>query len=66
MKGGTGLGRALVQRLARASGGEAALRAAATGGLDAVISLPSASPPESLGASDGSGSRPRERPALPA
>ncbi|GAA1429374.1 HAMP domain-containing sensor histidine kinase [Streptomyces thermospinosisporus] len=65
-KGGTGLGLALVQRLAHASGGEAMLQAAATGGLDAVISLPSASPPESVGSSDSSGSRPRERPALPA
>ncbi|NJP51648.1 HAMP domain-containing histidine kinase [Streptomyces sp. SBST2-5] len=65
-KGGTGLGLALVQRLAHASGGEAALRAAATGGLDAVVSLPSASAPESSGTTDGSGSRSRERPALPA
>ncbi|MFC8430153.1 sensor histidine kinase [Streptomyces sp. NPDC057253] len=43
-KGGTGLGLALVQRLAHASGGEASLRAAATGGLDAVVRLPSARP----------------------
>ncbi len=43
-KGGTGLGLALVQRLAHASGGEASLRSAATGGLDAVIRLPSAHP----------------------
>ncbi|MGI3224319.1 sensor histidine kinase [Streptomyces sp. GTA36] len=41
-KGGTGLGLALVQRLALASGGEASLRAAATGGLDAMVRLPSA------------------------
>ncbi|MEU9173818.1 HAMP domain-containing sensor histidine kinase [Streptomyces sp. NPDC048420] len=41
-KGGTGLGLALVQRLAHASGGEASLHAAATGGLDAVVRLPSA------------------------
>ncbi|MFI1352770.1 sensor histidine kinase [Streptomyces sp. NPDC020898] len=39
-KGGTGLGLALVQRLALASGGEASLREAATGGLDAVVRLP--------------------------
>ncbi|MDH6215534.1 sensor histidine kinase [Streptomyces pseudovenezuelae] len=38
-KGGTGLGLALVQRLAHASGGEAQLRAAPLGGLDAVIRL---------------------------
>lgn len=44
-KGGTGLGLALVQRLAHASGGEASLRAAATGGLDAVVRLPSVQGP---------------------
>ncbi|WP_078632240.1 sensor histidine kinase [Streptomyces resistomycificus] len=44
-KGGTGLGLSLVQRLAHASGGEASVRAAATGGLDAVVRLPSAEPP---------------------
>ncbi|MEH0430216.1 HAMP domain-containing sensor histidine kinase [Streptomyces stelliscabiei] len=44
-KGGTGLGLSLVQRLAHASGGEVALREAATGGLDAVVRLPSAEPP---------------------
>ncbi|MFD3502100.1 sensor histidine kinase [Streptomyces sp. NPDC058678] len=43
-KGGTGLGLSLVQRLAHASGGEASVRAAATGGLDAVVRLPSAEP----------------------
>ncbi|MFG3088025.1 sensor histidine kinase [Streptomyces antibioticus] len=43
-KGGTGLGLALVQRLAHASGGEALLRGAPTGGLDAVVSLPTAGP----------------------
>ncbi|MDX3453252.1 ATP-binding protein [Streptomyces sp. ME02-8801-2C] len=41
-KGGTGLGLALVQRLALASSGEVSLREAATGGLDAVVRLPSA------------------------
>lgn len=41
-KGGTGLGLALVQRLAHASGGEAVLRQAPRGGLDAVIRLPAA------------------------
>ncbi|MDQ0713226.1 signal transduction histidine kinase [Streptomyces luteogriseus] len=68
-KGGTGLGLALVQRLAHASGGEAALRAAATGGLDVVIRLPSARPPGE-GAPGPGGDRPRrprrEAPALPA
>ncbi|WP_060884791.1 sensor histidine kinase, partial [Streptomyces caniscabiei] len=44
-KGGTGLGLSLVQRLAHASGGEVTLREAATGGLDAVVRLPSAEPP---------------------
>ncbi|MDX3248796.1 HAMP domain-containing sensor histidine kinase [Streptomyces sp. ME18-1-4] len=39
-KGGTGLGLALVQRLAHASGGEVALRPAPRGGLDAVVRLP--------------------------
>ena len=41
-KGGTGLGLALVQRLAHASGGDVLLRAAASasGGLDAVVRLP--------------------------
>ncbi len=43
-KGGTGLGLALVQRLAHASGGEATLREAATGGLNATIRLPSPHP----------------------
>ncbi|MEV6176150.1 ATP-binding protein [Streptomyces sp. NPDC052015] len=41
-KGGTGLGLALVQRLAHASGGEAVLRPAPRGGLDAVVRLPAA------------------------
>ncbi|MGX1907328.1 sensor histidine kinase [Streptomyces phaeochromogenes] len=39
-KGGTGLGLALVQRLAHASGGDVLLRAGASGGLDAVVRLP--------------------------
>ncbi|MGW2044599.1 HAMP domain-containing sensor histidine kinase [Streptomyces sp. NPDC001858] len=39
-KGGTGLGLALVQRLAHASGGEVVLRPAPHGGLDAVVRLP--------------------------
>lgn len=38
-KGGTGLGLALVQRLAHAGGGEAALRTAPLGGLDAFVRL---------------------------
>lgn len=41
-KGGTGLGLALVQRLAHASGGEARLGVSPLGGLDAVVRLPSA------------------------
>ncbi|MEU0197150.1 MULTISPECIES: HAMP domain-containing sensor histidine kinase [unclassified Streptomyces] len=67
-KGGTGLGLALVQRLAHASGGEAALRAAATGGLDVVIRLPSARPPGEAQGPDGDRPRRprREAPALPA
>ncbi|MCD7439765.1 HAMP domain-containing histidine kinase [Streptomyces lincolnensis] len=54
-KGGTGLGLPLVQRLAHASGGEASLHPATTGGLDAVIRLPSAE----------AGPRRREVPVLP-
>ncbi|WP_330291137.1 sensor histidine kinase [Streptomyces sp. NBC_00576] len=57
-KGGTGLGLALVQRLALASGGEASLREAATGGLDAVVRLPSAQHAvqgQSFGGRTGSG-----------
>ncbi|MFD8233161.1 sensor histidine kinase [Streptomyces sp. NPDC059696] len=68
-KGGTGLGLALVQRLAHASGGEAALRAAATGGLDVVIRLPAARPQGEPGPGPGDDHprRPRrEAPALPA
>ncbi|WP_327729791.1 HAMP domain-containing histidine kinase [Streptomyces sp. NBC_00487] len=70
-KGGTGLGLSLVQRLAHASGGEVALREAATGGLDAVVRLPSAEPPgHPHGQGHGFGGRPgqrrREAPPLPA
>jgi signal transduction histidine kinase len=61
-KGGTGLGLALVQRLAHASGGEASLRAAATGGLDAVVRLPSAQGP-TVGPGRPGGRR-RETPTL--
>ncbi|MFE7649104.1 sensor histidine kinase [Streptomyces phaeoluteigriseus] len=57
-KGGTGLGLALVQRLAHASGGEAVLRRAPRGGLDAVVRLPSAPRRTSPGA-------PAQRPARP-
>ncbi|WP_369034138.1 sensor histidine kinase [Streptomyces adonidis] len=67
-KGGTGLGLALVQRLALASGGEASLRAAATGGLDAVVRLPSAQHAmqgQAFGGRDsGAGVRRRETSAL--
>lgn len=63
-KGGTGLGLALVQRLALASGGEASLREAATGGLDAVVRLLSAQHAvqgQSFGGRDsGAGVRGRE------
>ncbi|WP_367323201.1 sensor histidine kinase [Streptomyces sp. HUAS ZL42] len=65
-KGGTGLGLALVQRLAHASGGEVELRPAATGGLDAVVHLPSAEPPTGGHAVGKPGQRRREMPALPA
>lgn len=44
-KGGTGLGLSLVQRLAHAGGGEVSLHPAATGGLDAVVRMPSAQQP---------------------
>ncbi|MFF0199576.1 sensor histidine kinase [Streptomyces sp. NPDC005017] len=65
-KGGAGLGLTLVRRLARASGGEVTLREAATGGVDAVVRLPSARPPgpePSAGRADQPG---RRVPALPA
>ncbi|MEV6379102.1 HAMP domain-containing sensor histidine kinase [Streptomyces sp. NPDC051773] len=76
-KGGTGLGLSLVQRLAHASGGDVTLREAATGGLDAVVRLPSAEPPGPVhghshghGHGHGFGGRPgqrrREAPPLPA
>ncbi|MER6155533.1 ATP-binding protein [Streptomyces sp. NPDC001868] len=70
-KGGTGLGLSLVQRLAHASGGAVALHEAATGGLDAVVRLPSAeppAPPHSHGHGFGGrpGQRRREAPPLPA
>jgi signal transduction histidine kinase len=45
-RGGSGLGLAIVQRLATASGGTAELRPADGGGLDAVVTLPSAPPAE--------------------
>ncbi|MGV9452777.1 sensor histidine kinase [Streptomyces sp. NPDC003635] len=64
-KGGTGLGLALVQRLAVASGGAASLHTAATGGLDAVVRLPSADP-SAGGPSLGRTGTLREAPALPA
>ncbi|ELS53036.1 putative Two-component system sensor kinase [Streptomyces viridochromogenes Tue57] len=65
-KGGTGLVLSLVQRLAHASGGEASLHAAAAGGLDAVIRLPSAEAPrEGHGPGpDRPGQRKRVVPAL--
>ncbi|MFC7916310.1 sensor histidine kinase [Streptomyces sp. NPDC057386] len=64
-KGGTGLGLSLVQRLAMASGGSAALHEAATGGLDAVIRLPSAqAPPGTRSARGRPGVRRRQAPAL--
>ncbi|MEV0171695.1 ATP-binding protein [Streptomyces sp. NPDC050803] len=67
-KGGTGLGLSLVQRLAHASGGEASLHAAAAGGLDAVVRLPSAEPPQTTGGHHlgRPGQRRREMPVLPA
>ncbi|GAA3815836.1 sensor histidine kinase [Streptomyces phyllanthi] len=52
-KGGTGLGLALVQRLAHASGGEAVLRPAPLGGLDAVVVLPCAPTAKGGGAAVG-------------
>ncbi|MDL2077936.1 HAMP domain-containing sensor histidine kinase [Streptomyces sp. GXMU-J15] len=65
-KGGTGLGLSLVQRLAMASGGSATLHAATTGGLDAVVRLPSALPPHIPRQPRGrTGARRREVPALP-
>jgi signal transduction histidine kinase len=68
-KGGTGLGLSLVQRLAHASGGEVTLHEAATGGLDAVVRLPSAepsAPPGGHGFGTRPGPRKREAPPLPA
>ncbi len=43
-RSGTGLGLAIVSQLAEASGGTAALRPAATGGVDAVVTLPAFTP----------------------
>ncbi|PWG09392.1 two-component sensor histidine kinase [Streptomyces sp. V2] len=60
-KGGTGLGLALVQRLAHASGGEALLRTAPLGGLDAFVRLPLA-PTAKQGTGHG-GNMPTHRPA---
>ncbi|QFQ97053.1 HAMP domain-containing histidine kinase [Streptomyces phaeolivaceus] len=68
-KGGTGLGLSLVQRLAHASGGAVVLHEAATGGLDAVVRLPSAeppAPPHGHGFGGRPGQRRREAPPLPA
>ncbi|WAZ21572.1 HAMP domain-containing histidine kinase [Streptomyces cinnabarinus] len=65
-KGGTGLGLSLVQRLSVASGGAASLHAAATGGLDAVVRLPSAEVSAGVNAIGRQGTRRREAPALPA
>ncbi|MEU9895345.1 HAMP domain-containing sensor histidine kinase [Streptomyces phaeochromogenes] len=45
-KGGTGLGLALVQRLAHAGGGEVTLHSGPTGGLDVVVSLACAKLPD--------------------
>ncbi|MGW2883932.1 ATP-binding protein [Streptomyces griseoruber] len=59
-KGGTGLGLALVQRLAHASGGEAVLRRAPLGGLDAVVRLPVAP-----GRAGGGPALPSQRPGRP-
>lgn len=44
--GGTGLGLAIVAQLAGRSGGRAELRAAPTGGIDAVVTVPEADPAE--------------------
>ncbi|MFC5957739.1 ATP-binding protein [Streptomyces pratens] len=55
-KGGTGLGLALVQRLAHTSGGDVTLHPAPTGGLNAVVRLPCS---DRL---DGSHAFPRLRP----
>ncbi|KUO14043.1 hypothetical protein AQJ58_03020 [Streptomyces sp. DSM 15324] len=59
-KGGTGQGLALVQRLAHASGGEAVLRWAPLGGLDAVVRLPVA--PDRAGGGPGVPSQGLRRP----
>ena len=55
-RAGSGLGLAIVHRLAQASGGTAELRAAGAGGVDAVITLPSAP----AGAEDGRDTGPDE------
>ncbi|MFJ2112608.1 MULTISPECIES: ATP-binding protein [unclassified Streptomyces] len=61
-KGGTGLGLALVQRLTLASGGEALLTDAPSGGLNAVIRLPPVAPRRSSGFPGLP--HPRRRPAV--
>ncbi|TPQ18249.1 sensor histidine kinase [Streptomyces sporangiiformans] len=63
-KGGTGLGLALVQRLAHAGGGEAVLRPAPHGGLDAVVHLPCASNRDGIPNRDGTHA-PDHRPPRP-
>jgi len=62
-KGGTGLGLALVQRLAHASGGEVLLHAAAYGGLDAVVQLPPVPVPQRKSMGTGTGTAAPDRPA---
>jgi signal transduction histidine kinase len=62
-KGGTGLGLALVQRLAQASGGQTILRPAPFQGLDAVVQLPPA--PMRKGGAPASGEGMAHLPARP-